>query len=287
MSNRITARRPDVAAAPRIEDDPSIVSSFLSDAAHVPGGYAAGVVFPHNEAEVAAIVASAERVLPVGAQSSLTGGATPRGDVVLSTRMLTSIGDPANGEVRVGAGVALAELQRRLAALSLFYPPVPTFDGAFVGGTVSTNAAGAATFKYGSTRPWVVGVTVVLASGEVLDIRRGETTASGDGSFEIVSSAGVVAPVRIPTYEMPPVPKLSAGYFARPGMDLVDQLFVVLARRELEQLAGVGQLLFERLRLLQLFGRRRALAHQRLRLVLVVPKVGRARQLVELVNFSL
>jgi len=225
VSNRITARRPDVAAAPRIEDDPSIVSSFLSDAAHVPGGYAAGVVFPHNEAEVAAIVASAERVLPVGAQSSLTGGATPRGDVVLSTRMLTSIGDPANGEVRVGAGVALAELQRRLAGLSLFYPPVPTFDGAFVGGTVSANAAGAATFKYGSTRPWVVGVTVVLASGEVLDIRRGETTASGDGSFEIVSSAGVVAPMRIPTYEMPPVPKLSAGYFARPGMDLVD-LFI-------------------------------------------------------------
>jgi D-lactate dehydrogenase (cytochrome) len=66
-------------------------------------------------------------VLPVGAQSSLTGGATPRGDIVLSTRALATIGTPANGRVSVGAGVPLAELQRTLAAAGLYYPPVPTF----------------------------------------------------------------------------------------------------------------------------------------------------------------
>jgi D-lactate dehydrogenase (cytochrome) len=225
VTNRITARHRRPATVPTIERDPSIVASFLSDAAHVPGGRASGVVFPRNEAEVAAVVAAADRVLPVGAQSSLTGGATPRGDVVLSTRMLTSIGDPSNGEVRVGAGVALGELQRKLAAASLFYPPVPTFDGAFVGGTISTNAAGAATFKYGSTRRWVAAMTVVLASGDVLDLRRGEVAASSDGCFEITSPTGTVTRVSVPTYTMPAVPKLSAGYFARPGMDLVD-LFV-------------------------------------------------------------
>jgi len=225
VSHRITARQPRHAAVPSIERDPAIVESFLSDAAHVPGGFAAGVAFPRDEADVAALVAGAERVLPVGAQSSLTGGATPRGEVVLSTRELTTIGTPSNDEVRVGAGVSLALLQRTLAASGLFYPPVPTFDGAFVGGTISTNAAGAATFKYGSTRRWVSGLSVVLASGEVLDLRRGDVMASSDGQFEIEHVSGAISRVNIPTYTMPSVPKLSAGYFAQPGMDLVD-LFV-------------------------------------------------------------
>ena len=235
--HRITARRPREQAAPPIDRDPAIVSSFLSDAAHVAGGFATGVTFPRSEAEVAALVGNAERVLPVGAQSSLTGGATPRGELVLSTRALSSIGpvpsvgpvlsDRPQGDttVRVGAGLPLTVLQKTLTASRLYYPPVPTFDGAFVGGTISTNAAGAATFKYGSTRPWVTGMTVVLAGGDVLDLRRGDVTASPDGRFEIVLSSGRAVTVPVPAYRMPDVAKLSAGYYAKPGMDLID-LFI-------------------------------------------------------------
>jgi len=225
MSNRIKARKAVVAPRPQIERDAAIVSSFLSDAAHVPGGFADGVAFPRDEGEVAALVTHATRVLPVGAQSSLTGGATPRGDLVLSTRAITRLGQPANGCIRAGAGVPLNALQRTLASMGLYYPPVPTFDGAFVGGTIATNAAGAATFKHGSTRRWVDAATIVLASGDVLDVVRGETHASADGWFEIASTTGDVRRVRLPRYVMPNVPKLSAGYYARPGMDLID-LFI-------------------------------------------------------------
>ena len=119
----------------------------------------------------------------------------------------------------------LKELQRGLAAVGLYYPPVPTFDGAFVGGTIATNAAGAATFKHGSTRRWVNAATIVLASGDVLDIVRGETLASNDGWFEIELTTGSMLRVPVPTYMMPDVPKLSAGYYAKPGMDLID-LFI-------------------------------------------------------------
>jgi D-lactate dehydrogenase (cytochrome) len=225
VSNRIKARAPRRAAAPHVNRDPALVSSFLNDAAHVPGGFADGVVFPQSEADVAAAVRPARRVLPVGAQSSLTGGATPRGDIVLSTRALSTIGEPTGGAVHVGAGVPLAALQSSLAASGLYYPPVPTFDGAFVGGTVATNAAGAATFKYGSTRPWVTGITVVLADGDVLDIHRGEVMASPEGTFEIERPSGTRISVIVPRYSMPEVAKLSAGYFARPEMDLID-LFI-------------------------------------------------------------
>jgi D-lactate dehydrogenase (cytochrome) len=225
MSHRVKARKAAAVPPPEIERDEAIVSSFLSDAAHVPGGFATGVSFPRDEAEVAALVTHATRVLPVGAQSSLTGGATPRGDVVLSTRAMSTLGQPSDGCIRVGAGVPLNALQRALAAVGLYYPPVPTFDGAFVGGTIATNAAGAATFKYGSTRRWVDAVTIVLASGDILDIVRGETRASADGWFGIESATGDVRRVPVPRYVMPDVPKLSAGYYAKPEMDLID-LFV-------------------------------------------------------------
>ncbi len=223
--HRVDARHARQVRVPHIEHDPDLVQSFLSDAAHVPGGTAAGVVFPADANEVSAVASAVGRVLPVGAQSSLTGGATPRGDVVLSTRRLTEIGEPQNGTVRAGAGVPLSDLQRAVGAHGLYYPPIPTFDGAFVGGTVATNAAGAATFKYGATRRWISALTIVLADGSILDIRRGDVTASGDGAFEIERVTGEVTTVRVPTYTMPDVPKLSAGYYAAPRMDLID-LFI-------------------------------------------------------------
>ena len=225
MSHRIKARRAVTVTPPQIDRDQAVVSSFLSDAAHVPGGFAEGVAFPRDEAEAASLVAHAARVLPVGAQSSLTGGATPRGDVVLSTRALTTLGTPSNGRIRTGAGIVLNVLQRSLAADSLYYPPVPTFDGAFVGGTIATNAAGAATFKHGSTRRWIEEATIVLANGDILDVVRGEIHASADGWFEIELTSGEVRRVPVPRYTMPDVPKLSAGYYAKPGMDLID-LFI-------------------------------------------------------------
>ena len=144
---------------------------------------------------------------------------------MLSTRALRRIDAPEAGTIRVGPGVPLVELQQTLAGSGLYYPPVPTFDGAFVGGTVATNAAGAATFKYGSARRWVEALRVILADGSLLDLRRGEVTASRDGSFELERTSGEVVRIRVPAYTMPDVPKLSAGYFARPGMDLID-LFI-------------------------------------------------------------
>jgi D-lactate dehydrogenase (cytochrome) len=225
VTHRIDARKPPPGIPASIETDPSILSSVLSDAAHVPGGFASGVAFPASLADLAAAVATATRVLPIGAQSSLTGGATPRGEVVISTRSLTSIALLGREHVRVGAGVPLSQLQQQLARDGLYYPPVPTFDGAFVGGTISTNAAGPATFKYGSTRRWVAGITVVLSDGNVVDITRGHVAASADGLVGFAVPGRPLIDVPLPRYVMPGVPKLSAGYYSAPRMDLID-LFI-------------------------------------------------------------
>jgi D-lactate dehydrogenase (cytochrome) len=223
-SHVIRARPPAAAAAPRIERDPDVLASFLEDAAHFPGGFAAGVATPASEAEVSAAIGEASSVLAIGAQSSLTGGATPRGEVLLNTSRLSHIGAAGDDFIRVGAGVTLVDLDAALANVGRHYPPAPTFTGAFVGGVVATNAAGAATFKYGTTRDWVRALTVVLANGDVLDIERGRIKAHEKGFFELVLSDRTVR-VPVPQYRMPDVPKVSAGYFAAPGMDLID-LFI-------------------------------------------------------------
>ncbi len=179
---------------------------------------------PASEGDVAALVRRGGPVLAVGAQSSLTGGATPMGELVIALGRMRGEVRVAGDRVTVGPGLTLAELGAALAPHGRWYPPAPTYDGATVGGSIATNAAGAATFKYGTTRAWVEALTVVLASGEVLDLARGEVVAHPEGYFEIEQASGVTR-VPVPSYRMPDVPKCSAGYFAAPGMDLVD-LFV-------------------------------------------------------------
>jgi D-lactate dehydrogenase (cytochrome) len=206
-----------------IIQDPEVIAAHLEDAAHFAGGHAAGVAYPRSEAAVARVVREHRRVLPVGAQSSLTGGATPFGDVVLSTARMSGILTASASRAVVQAGVTLDALQAALAPHGAVYPPVPTFGGATMGGAVATNAAGAATFKYGSTRDWVEGLSVVLADGECLDLTRGECLAD-DRGFLIQTSRGE-RQVPVGRYTPPAVPKRSAGYHAAPGMDLVD-LFI-------------------------------------------------------------
>ena len=224
-TNRIRTRpaRP----GPRVPSTPvpttDDVAGFVEDAAHYPGGHAAAAAFPRDEAECAALVRDADRVLPVGAQSSLTGGATPMGELVLSSSRMNAVESLSDTCVTVQPGVTLTALRETLDAAGRAYPPTPTFEGATVGGVVSTNAAGAATFKYGTTRDWVRGLTVVLASGEVLDLERGQVQA-GDGRFVVDTARGAVA-VPAPAWDLPDVPKHSAGYHAAPDLDLVD-LFV-------------------------------------------------------------
>ena len=206
-----------------VSRDPDLLAAHLEDASQIAGAHADGVAHPKSEADIAALLRAHSRVLVVGAQSSVTGGATPFGEVVVSTARLNRIIRLDARRATVQAGLPLATLLDALRARGATYPPTPTFTGAFVGGTVATNAAGAATFKYGSTRGWVEALTVVLANGEVLDLVRGECRASG-GAFTIRTSGGDIH-VPVPDYTMPDVPKRSAGYFARPDMDLVD-LFV-------------------------------------------------------------
>lgn len=145
------------------------------------------------------------------------------GGLVLSLSRMNALAVEADGIV-AQPGVTLTDLDDVLAPRGRWYPPAPTFLGATVGGVIATNAAGAATFKYGTTRDWVDALTVVLGTGDVLDLRRGTVRAHPEGYFDVVLGDRTVR-LDVPSYRWPDVPKVSCGYYAAAGMDLVD-LFI-------------------------------------------------------------
>jgi D-lactate dehydrogenase (cytochrome) len=225
-------RLPDV-PHPEIQDDPSVVEAYLEDASGLPAGRAAGLVRVAGEPESAALIrALRERgrsLLPQAARTSVTGGAIPQGEVVVSVERMSHVGPvvrhPGGARRSVGAGVRLAELQDGLAAEGLYFPPVPTYQQAMLGGTVATNAGGAATFKYGVTRQWVHGLRVLLSSGDLLVLERGEAVARRGESIRLQLSDGVEIEVEVPSYRLPDLRKISAGYHSADPLDLVD-LFI-------------------------------------------------------------
>ncbi len=202
--------------------------SFLSDASFIRDGFAERVVLPENAEEVAQILAAAnsERV-PVtvsGAGTGTVGGRVAFGGIVLATDKLNRIKkivrEEVGGYAVAEAGVILADLQRAVDHEGLLYPPDPTERGCFIGGTVATNASGARTFKYGATRRYIRRLKVVLASGEIVDLRRGDVRADSAGRIRIGS-----IDAKLPSYQMPATRKNASGYFVAPEMDGVD-LFI-------------------------------------------------------------
>ena len=232
-SSHVRARRLADVEAPEPVTDPAILEAYLEDASGAPPGRAAGLLRPAHEGEIASFLRTTRGqgvpVLPQAARSSLTAGAIPCDEVVVSVESMNEIGPaeifPGGGRVNVGPGVRLRDLQCALAPHRLYYPPVPTYHDAMIGGTISTNAGGAASFKYGVTRQWIRALRILLFNGDLLEIERGECTARPGEAFSVELTDGDTLAVPVPDYELPALKKISAGYHASDPLDLVD-LFV-------------------------------------------------------------
>lgn len=241
---------PTVVAGSALDD----YRQYLTDESR-RNGRAQALAFPRSTADVvAAVRVAADRgwgVTVSGARTGITAGAVPGDGMVLSLDRLNRVRGlrrSREGAILVAceAGVVLAELQRSLQGgtfadapswgrdctgfLSdirderLFFPPDPTETSASIGGMVACNASGAHSFCYGPTRRYVHSLEVVLADGSVVNLERGRETADEDGGFFLRRLDGTETRVCLPTYRQPAT-KNAAGYFAEPGMDVVD-LFV-------------------------------------------------------------
>ncbi len=212
---------------------PDEIQDFLSDASYLRGGSAERVVFPETAEEVGEILATATReetpVTISGAGTGTVAGRVPFGGTVIATDKLNHIKqivhDERGGRAIAEAGVILRDLQRAVEAEGLLYAPDPTERGCYLGGTVATNASGSRTFKYGPTRKYVERLKIALATGEVIDLRRGQLHADARGRIKIPLESGDSVEAQLPTYQMPEVRKHASGYYVAPEMDVLD-LFI-------------------------------------------------------------
>jgi glycolate oxidase len=162
-----------------IFDDLDILENYAADEAgkrfrHVPEV----VVKPESREEVSRLMALAHRhkipVTPRGAGSASSGAAVPlHGGMVLSLERMNKILeiDKVNRVAVVEPGVVTKELCAKVLDAGLMYAGYPmSVDASFIGGNVATNAGGGKVVKYGNTRMHVLGLEVVLANGEVIQI---------------------------------------------------------------------------------------------------------------------
>ncbi|GAC1313304.1 MAG: hypothetical protein NVSMB2_01000 [Chloroflexota bacterium] len=175
------------------------------------------VISPASTEQVAAIVRIAARekipIIARGASSGLAGGTIPEsGGLVINLARMDHIVeiDAANVCVVAQAGVVTMQLQQAVEAVGLFYPPDPASSRqSTIGGNVATNAGGPRCLEYGVARAYVIGLTAVLASGEVLRLG-GKITknATGYGLMQlIVGSEGTLAIVTEVILKLAPRPR--------------------------------------------------------------------------------
>jgi len=204
------------------------IQDYLKDASNTKG-YCDAVVYPENTDEVVAILkqANAERtkVTICGNKTGLAGGSVPSGGIVLSTEKLNKILEVNDKDkfAFVEPGVLLSNFLNELKPKKLYYPPDPTELNCFLGGTVATNASGSKTFKYGPTRNFVLGIEIVLPTGELLILDRGQNIAK-KYELSIVTEGGKKVELKIPSVKTLPT-KNTAGYYCKENMDAID-LFI-------------------------------------------------------------
>ena len=128
-------------------------------------------------------------VVARGAGTGLSGGANALANaVVVSLERMTRVleVDAAERYVVAEAGVINDDLRQAVAAHGLWYPPDPaSYRISTIGGNAATNAGGICCVKYGVTRDYVLGMTVVLADGEV--VRLGRRTAKGATGYDLTA----------------------------------------------------------------------------------------------------
>ncbi|MFA7227810.1 MAG: FAD-binding oxidoreductase [Melioribacteraceae bacterium] len=211
-----------------VKNDIEQFRDYLSDASNYKG-FADSIYFPESETELIVLLkelnSQKTKITITGNGTGLTGARVPEGGVIISLEKFNRVIEINSGEkyIRVQPSFILKDLQDFVESIKLFYPPDPTERNCFIGAAAATNASGARTFKYGSTRNFVLGLRIILPDGEIISLERDKVFAKGLTAC-INTESGKKLSFTIPSYRMPET-KNAAGYYCREDMDLID-LFI-------------------------------------------------------------
>src|SRR5919199_3316741 len=185
LDERVLARRDEIIAGlrPLVAPEALIVSederrAFETDALTAYRKMPLAVVLPSTTEEVSAVLkfchAQGVKVVARGAGTSLAGGAIPQEDaIVLGVAKMNRVlhVDFANRTARVQSGITNLAISQAVAHEGFFYAPDPSSQLACtIAGNIGMNSGGAHCLKYGVTTNNLLGVTMVLGDGTVVEI---------------------------------------------------------------------------------------------------------------------
>jgi FAD/FMN-containing dehydrogenase len=194
------------------------------------------ICFPRTTAEVARLLKLAsetgQAVVPSGGRTGLAGGAVAaKKEAVLSMKRMTRMDavDPVARTVRVQAGAITEGVHHHAKTHGLTWPVDFASKGSsHVGGNIATNAGGVNVIRYGLTRQWVLGLEVVLPTGEILELNGAlEKNNTGTDLRQLfIGSEGTLGVITEATLKLAPLPREEDVFlFAVPNLDAVLELF--------------------------------------------------------------
>ncbi|MFK7909232.1 MAG: FAD-binding oxidoreductase [Akkermansiaceae bacterium] len=205
--------------ADQISSSEDVLTEHASDKWHA-SALADVVVFPESTDDVAKVVRFAsEKNIPVYTRAAGTGhigGCVPvKGGILISMIRMNRILEisPSDGVCVTQPAVITGELQNAVRKHGWYYPPDPaSLKECSIGGNIATNAGGPRCLKYGVTKQYVLGLEVVLASGEIL--RTGGRCHKNSTGFDLTSlmvgSEGMLGIVTEITVRLIPHPETRA-----------------------------------------------------------------------------
>lgn len=200
------------------------------------------IALPRTSAEVLEVVRACREartpIVPSGGRTGLSGGAVARArELVVSLERMRKLEpvDVVDGSVRCEAGVTTQQLQEHARAAGLYYPVDFASRGtSHVGGNIATNAGGIHVLRYGMTRDWVRGLTVVTGRGDLLELNRGlvKNATGYDFRHLFIGSEGTLGIITAATMALtrPPGP-LQVAVLALSDLDAVMRVFSTLSAR--------------------------------------------------------
>ncbi|RKX71084.1 2-hydroxy-acid oxidase [candidate division WOR-3 bacterium] len=209
-------RLKDIVGEDNIRNNAADLYIYGSDASvHVATPWV--VVQPKKISEVQDILRYANEelipVIPRGAGSGMSGHTVPiDGGIILDMKRMNRILEirPQDILCRVEAGVVDDDLNRALKPFGFFYPPAPASSRiATIGGEIANNASGIRSVKYGATRDSVLGMKVVMANGDLVNLGSNTRVEASGYQIErlIVGSEGTLAVIVEATLKIVPLPK--------------------------------------------------------------------------------
>ncbi|HZI19022.1 MAG TPA: FAD-linked oxidase C-terminal domain-containing protein [Pyrinomonadaceae bacterium] len=175
------------------------------------------VVLPRSAGEVAAVLRLANELrFPVTARGGgvgYTGGAVPvEGGIVIGTDRMNRVLEVSAADLYAVTepGVTTYALQQAVERVGLFYPPDPaSYKNSHIGGNIAENAGGIRSAKYGVTKHYVLGLEVVLPTGEI--VRTGGRTSKNVVGFDLTGlmcgSEGMLGIITEATLRLLPLPE--------------------------------------------------------------------------------